>query len=108
MSRVITIDGPAGVGKGTISKLLSHYLNAEILNSGEIYRTIAYNIIKHKINPNDISSIIEYVKNFDYEPLSSNKLYNKNIDLVSLTKSDPEFCSSSMKLITIFLSRHHY
>jgi cytidylate kinase len=83
MSRVITIDGPAGVGKGTISKLLSHYLNAEILNSGEIYRTITYNIIKHKINQNDISSIIEYVKSFDYKPLSSNKLYNKNIDLVS-------------------------
>ena len=83
MSRVITIDGPAGVGKGTISKLLSHYLNAEILNSGEIYRTISYNIIKHKISPNDISSIIEYVKSFDYKPLSSNKLYNKNIDLVS-------------------------
>ena len=83
MSRVITIDGPAGVGKGTISKLLSHCLNAEILNSGEIYRTIAYNIIKHKINQNDISSIIEYVKSFDYKPLSSNKLYNKNIDLVS-------------------------
>ncbi len=83
MSRVITIDGPAGVGKGTISKLLSHYLNAEILNSGEIYRTISFNIIKHKINQNDISSIIEYVKSFDYKPLSSNKLYNKNIDLVS-------------------------
>ena len=83
MSRVITIDGPAGVGKGTISKLLSHYLNAEILNSGEIYRTIAYNIIKHKINQNDIWSIIEYVRSFDYKPLSSNKLYNKNIDLVS-------------------------
>ena len=83
MSRVITIDGPAGVGKGTISKLLSHYLKAEILNSGEIYRTIAYNIIKHKINQNDISSIIEYVKSFDYKPLSSKKLYNKNIDLVS-------------------------
>ena len=67
-----------GVGKGTISKLLSHYLNAEILNSGEIYRTITYNIIKYKINQNDISSIIEYVKSFDYKPLSSNKLYNKN------------------------------
>ena len=83
MSKVITIDGPAGVGKGTVCKLLSQHLNAEILNSGEIYRTIAYNIIKHKINQNDISSIIKYVKSFDYKPLSSKKLYNKNIDLVS-------------------------
>ena len=83
MSKVITIDGPAGVGKGTVCKLLSQHLNAEILNSGEIYRTITYNIIKHKINPNDILSIIEYVKSFDYATLNSNKLYNKNIDLIS-------------------------
>ena len=83
MSRVITIDGPAGVGKGTICKLLGCYLNAEILNSGKIYRVIAYNIIKCKINSKDTLSVIEYVKSFDYKSLSSNKLYNKNIDLIS-------------------------
>jgi cytidylate kinase len=83
MSRVITIDGPAGVGKGTICNLLSHHLNGEILNSGEIYRTIACNLVKNKINSKDTMRVIKYVKSFDYKSLSSNKLYNKNIDLIS-------------------------
>ncbi len=49
MYKIITVDGPAGVGKGTICKLLSSSLNAPVLNSGEIYRSIAYNLKKIKL-----------------------------------------------------------
>ena len=83
MHKIITVDGPAGVGKGTICKLLSSSLNAPVLNSGEIYRSIAYNLKKNKISLNDIPSIIRYVKKYDHKKLSPNKLYNKGIDLIS-------------------------
>ena len=41
MVNIITIDGPAGVGKGTVCKLLAKNLDTRILNSGEIFRTFA-------------------------------------------------------------------
>ena len=83
MYKIITVDGPAGVGKGTICELLSISLNSPILNSGEIYRSIAYNLKKNKISLNDVSSIISYVKKYDHKKLTSNKIYNKSIDLIS-------------------------
>ncbi|MDC0557487.1 (d)CMP kinase [Pelagibacterales bacterium] len=83
MYKIITVDGPAGVGKGTICELLSNSLNSPVLNSGEIYRGIAYNLKKNKISLNDIPSIIRYVKKYNHKKLSPNKLYNKSIDLIS-------------------------
>ncbi len=38
---VITLDGPGGVGKGTLSRLLARDLGWHLLDSGAIYRTLA-------------------------------------------------------------------
>ena len=102
MLKIITVDGPAGVGKGTICKLLSDSLNAPILNSGEIYRSIAYNLKREKINLEDIPSIIMYVKKYDHKKLSSDKLYNKSVDLISSQISSiPE-----LRKLTILIQRN--
>ena len=83
MYKIITVDGPAGVGKGTICELLGSSLNSPVLNSGEIYRCIAYNLRKNKISLNNIPNIIKYVKEYDHKKLPSNKIYNKSIDIIS-------------------------
>ena len=102
MLMIITVDGPAGVGKGTICKLLSGSLNAPVLNSGEIYRSIAYNLKREKINLEDIPSIIRYVKKYDHKKLSSDKLYNKGVDLISSQISSiPE-----LRKLTILIQRN--
>lgn len=43
----IAIDGPAGAGKSTIAKLVAKKLNLFYLDTGAMYRAIAYNIIKN-------------------------------------------------------------
>ena len=39
---VITIDGPSGVGKGTLAQFLADQLSWEFLDSGALYRIVAY------------------------------------------------------------------
>ncbi len=39
---IVTIDGPSGVGKGTLAHFLVEKLKVNYLNSGSIYRSIAY------------------------------------------------------------------
>ena len=46
---VIAIDGPAGSGKGTVAKKLSSKLNFHYLDSGAIYRVIAFAAKKKNI-----------------------------------------------------------
>ena len=83
MVNIITVDGPAGVGKGTICKLLAKDLDAKVLNSGEIFRTVAYYLKKNKVDFENSTSVINSTELFEYKKISANKLYSRDIDLIS-------------------------
>lgn len=59
---VITIDGPSGAGKGTIAQMLALDLNWNILDSGALYRTLAYIMLQHKIELSDFKKNKEFIK----------------------------------------------
>ena len=85
MTNVITIDGPSGVGKGTISEYLSDQLKWNYLNSGALYRAIAWVARNDLINLNDIKGLEKASKNIIFS-LENKKLtiqYN-NKDIGSL------------------------
>jgi CMP/dCMP kinase len=48
---VVAIDGPGGVGKGTISALLADRLSWHYLNSGALYRVLALAAKRHGVEP---------------------------------------------------------
>ena len=80
---VIAIDGPAGVGKTTIAKKLSKKMNAPVLFSGQLYRAVAYEVIKNKINLSQENKIIQIAKQLDMSIYSERVLYTAKIDLIS-------------------------
>ncbi|WP_140919211.1 (d)CMP kinase [Limnobaculum xujianqingii] len=47
---VITVDGPSGVGKGTLCQALAEKLGWHLLDSGAIYRVLALAALHHEVN----------------------------------------------------------
>lgn len=55
---VITIDGPSGTGKGTISHLLAEKLGWHFLDSGSLYRVLAYAAVHRGIDLEDVDKLV--------------------------------------------------
>ncbi|TYB31916.1 MAG: (d)CMP kinase [Candidatus Mcinerneyibacterium aminivorans] len=62
---VITIDGPAGSGKSTIAKKLADKIGFLYLDTGAMYRSVAYISIEYNRDP------VEVASNLDFEILES-------------------------------------
>ena len=58
-SKIITIDGPSGVGKGTLAKNLADELDWIVLDSGSLYRMVAY--LSLHLDTKDFSEIREKI-----------------------------------------------
>ena len=56
-AKVVAIDGPSGSGKSTIAKALAKKLNLTYLDTGALYRSIAYTLHHKNIPAEDINSI---------------------------------------------------
>ena len=70
MTKILTIDGPSGVGKGTISEYLSNELKWNYLNSGALYRAIAWVAINNSIEISDIIELEKASKTVSYTHLT--------------------------------------
>lgn len=59
MNKIIAIDGPAGSGKGTLSKALAEKLNLVNIDTGATYRCVALKVLKEGIHLEDTDKIIK-------------------------------------------------
>ena len=84
MDNIITIDGPSGVGKGTLAISLAKKLKWHYLNSGSLYRILAYLSDQQKIEHSNTKNLVKLTKNLNVDFKIINKelvviLNNKNI-----------------------------
>ena len=57
----IAIDGPAGAGKSTIAKRLAKELGYQYVDTGAIYRTVAYFMDLLGVSPKDVDGVERYI-----------------------------------------------
>jgi cytidylate kinase len=65
MKNVITIDGPSGAGKGTISRLLADRLGYKYLDTGALYRAIAWKAREQGTGPDNEDGLRKILKDIN-------------------------------------------
>ena len=55
--RVIAIDGPAGSGKSTVARRLAERLGLEYLDTGAMYRSVAFAVLQRGLDPDDADAV---------------------------------------------------
>jgi len=63
----IAIDGPAGAGKSTIAKIISEALNILYLDTGAMYRAVAYKMLKSNVDLDDYKRVIDTLETTDLQ-----------------------------------------
>ena len=64
---IIGIDGPAGTGKTTIAKLFEEKYNIKYINTGAMYRALAYKCLQNGIEKDNEEKILEILKDTKIE-----------------------------------------
>ena len=93
MIPVLTLDGPSGVGKGTVASIIAQKLDWHLLDSGAIYRAFAIVASNNDIKIDDIDGLLKLANNFDisfklnsnHEPLN---VYLNNVEISSELRTE--------------------
>ena len=94
MGFVVAVDGPAGSGKGTVTKLVAEKLNLVSVDTGAMYRCVALDCLNNGVNYTDLAGIEKILEKIKIELKKENniqKVYLNGEDVSSeirLTKVD--------------------
>ena len=83
MGFIVGIDGPAGSGKGTVTKRIANKLGLTNIDTGSTYRCVALEVLNRGIKLDDVQSIIKVA-----EEININIKTNPNGDRVFLNGED--------------------
>jgi CMP/dCMP kinase len=101
----IAIDGPAGAGKSTVAKEVARRLNILYIDTGAMYRAVAWLAVNHGLTPNDSEEIFALLKR---DPLHFESLDGKTLRITwrGTTISNDELRSPAVSNIVSAISAH--
>ena len=83
---VITIDGPAGAGKGTAARLLAGRLGYQLLDTGAMYRAVALSVTRAGIALDDVAALRRHLAHVDVT-LADERVYLDGDDVTVAIRS---------------------
>ena len=111
---IITIDGPAGSGKGRIAKYISNKWGFKHLDSGILYRNLAYKILKSQIDiksSTEIKKILKEQKNIsfrEYKRLRTEKI-SKIASIIATHKFVRNFINKFQRnFVNLYKKNSHF
>jgi cytidylate kinase len=93
---IITIDGPAAAGKTTVSRLAADELNFDYVDTGALYRALAYFILSLNISPEDENGVVQNLDKAEID-LKNNKVLLNNVDISGEIRT-PEVSMAASKV----------
>ncbi len=64
---IVTIDGPAGVGKSTVSRMVARKLGAAFLDTGAMYRVLPLAAMRKKVDLQDVEQVLGVLEAGEFE-----------------------------------------
>lgn len=65
MDYIVAIDGPSGSGKSTIAREVASRLGGEVLDTGAMYRAVAWFALEHGAEPSDAEKVADLLESFE-------------------------------------------
>ncbi len=105
MKDIITIDGPSGSGKSTVSKLLARKLEYRYLDTGALYRAVAWKVHKENIDPEDETTLCSILEKTNIR-FKGDRIMVNGTDITSQIRT-PEIGELSSRVSAMPVVRKH-
>src|SRR4029079_4623857 len=83
---IVAIDGPAGVGKSTVAKLLASRLGFLYLDTGALYRSVAWAVLEHGIEPGNAGAVAGVLPKLSLQMQSKHNIVTVSMNGKDVTK----------------------
>lgn len=111
MGFVVAVDGTAGSGKGSITKIVAERLNLKTIDTGAMYRCVTLAMLEQNVKLEETEKITEILKNIKIEFVDEDKekkvkLNGRDVTLKIRSKEVNEFVSpvSTVRVVREYLA----
>ena len=98
---IVTIDGPAGTGKSTVAKLVAKKLGYLYVDTGALFRSIAYGLRLMRVDYENSATLAEFLKNHPVSMSSDGTEFFLGDVATTAHLREPEVSQFASKIATI-------